>query len=140
VPLTPPINGGNPRSLIAAIPEKLKSQPVFNEYTFGGPLILNGIKVYIDGRAEMYGDAYVTEYSHMTKDDFDAFERTVKRFDIQWVMLPWTLKYLLRELSKSGEWCQIYRDKLGMIAIKKAGPFGDLCSVTVPAAAPKASR
>jgi hypothetical protein len=127
IPLTPPENSGNPWRMIAAIPNKLKSQPVFNEYTFGGPLILSGIKPYIDGRAEMYGDAFVADYSRMTKDDFDAFERTVKRFDIQWAMLPLTEEFLLHGLRKSGNWCEIYRDRLGIIAVKKTGPSGDLC-------------
>jgi hypothetical protein len=127
IPLTPPVNSANPWRMIAAIPAELKSQPVFNEYTFGGPLILSGIKVYIDGRAEMYGDAFVTDYSRMSTDDFDAFERTVKRFDIQWVILPWTEKFLLRGLVKSGGWCQIYRDRLGVIAVKNSARSGDLC-------------
>jgi hypothetical protein len=128
-PLIPPENSANPWRMIAAVPTKLKSQPVLNEYTFGGPLILSGVKVYIDGRAEMYGDAFMTEYSRMSTDDFDAFERTVKRFSIQWVMLPWTEKFMLRGMVKSGAWCQIYRDKLGMIAVKKAGRSGDLCLI-----------
>jgi hypothetical protein len=132
VPLTPPENNANPWRMIAAIPDRLRSQPVFNEYTFGGPLILSGIKPYIDGRAEMYGDQFVTDYSQMTKDDFDAFERTVERFSIQWVMLPWTERYLIRGLSKSGGWCPIYRDQLGMIAVNKGGAFGNLCPISNP--------
>jgi hypothetical protein len=128
VPITPPENSANPWRMIAAIPAELKSQPVFNEYTFGGPLILSGIKVYIDGRAEMYGDVFVTDYSRMTKDDFGAFERTVRRFNIQWAMLPRTGKFLVSGLNKSGDWCQIYEDRLGIIAVKRAGSSGDLCS------------
>jgi len=30
------------------------SGPVFNDYPFGGFLIFNGIKTFIDGRAELY--------------------------------------------------------------------------------------
>ena len=50
VPLVPPENGANPRRLIAAIPQELRSQPVFNDYGFGGPLILAGIQI---GRADV---------------------------------------------------------------------------------------
>jgi hypothetical protein len=128
LPIVPPMNSGNPWRMIAAVPEELKSRPVFNEYSFGGPLILSGIKVYIDGRAEMYGDAFVTAYSQMTKNDFDAFNRTVSKFNIQWVMLPLAEKYLVREITKSGSWCEIYRDQLGIVAVRKAGPSGNLCS------------
>ena len=61
-PMKPPEGRANPRSLIAAVPAGLRSQPVFNEYSFGGPLILAGIKPYIDGRAEIYGDDFVENY------------------------------------------------------------------------------
>ena len=36
---------------------------VLNEYTFGGFLIHEGIPVFIDGRADMYGDAFVEKFS-----------------------------------------------------------------------------
>ena len=35
---------------------------MFNEYAFGGYLIFKGVKAYIDGRADMYGDAFVQQY------------------------------------------------------------------------------
>ena len=100
---------------------------MFNEYTFGGPLILSGIKAYIDGRAEMYGDDFMANYAAMMTNDIGAFERTVTKFNIQWVVLPWTEKYMVRELGKSGGWCKIYGDQLGLVAVRKAGPFVHLC-------------
>jgi len=36
---------------------------VLNEYSFGGFLIYEGIPVFIDGRADMYGDAFVEKFS-----------------------------------------------------------------------------
>jgi hypothetical protein len=127
VPLTPPVSSANPWPMIHVLPAELRSEPVFNEYTFGGPLILSGIKVYIDGRAEMYGDDFVTGYSRMMTDDFGAFERTVKKYAIAWTIIPWSEKYLARELIKSADWCPIYKDQLGMIAVRKSGASGRLC-------------
>ena len=82
IPLTSPENRANPWPMIAAVPDELRSQPVFNEYSFGGPLISSGIRPYIDGRADPYGDAYVKNYSEMSEYDFEAFERTVDQFKI----------------------------------------------------------
>ena len=130
VPMTPPETAGNPWHLLRAIPPQLRAQPVFNEYSFGGPLILAGIKPYIDGRAELYGDSYVDDYIHMTEGDFSAFQRAVARFNIQWVILPWDEKYLLRNLAASGDWCEIYADKLGMIAVRKASLRSCSCQNT----------
>jgi len=81
-PRTPPEGPANPRSLIAAVPTALRSQPVFNEYSFGGPLILAGIKPYIDGRGELYGDAFVEDYSNIIGGDMAAFNRAAQRHDI----------------------------------------------------------
>lgn len=131
--VTPPETAANPWPLIASVPPTLRSQPVFNEYSFGGPLILGGIKPYIDGRAEMYGDAFVSDYSAMTVDNFDAFQRAATKFDIQWIIMPWTEKYFVRELAESGQWCAIYRDKLGFVAVKKEGSWNGLCRASATA-------
>ena len=42
MPLSPPENEANPWTLIAAVPPQLRSQPVLNGYSMGGPLILSG--------------------------------------------------------------------------------------------------
>src|SRR5262249_25588975 len=73
IPTMPPEDVANPRSLLAAIPPEFRTQPVFNEYSFGGPLILAGIRPYIDGRSEMYGDAFVADYSEMAGGDAARF-------------------------------------------------------------------
>ena len=75
------------RGLIAHIPESLKNQPVLNEYSMGGPLILNGIKVFIDGRADMYGDAFVSDYLKIIEADVPVFNRAVCKYGIRWTML-----------------------------------------------------
>ena len=33
--------------------------PVLNNYDFGGYLIFFGVKVFVDGRTDMYGDAFL---------------------------------------------------------------------------------
>jgi hypothetical protein len=35
---------------------------VFNHYNYGGWLILEGVPVFVDGRPDMYGDAFMDEY------------------------------------------------------------------------------
>jgi len=121
-PMTPPESRANPRSLIAAVPASLRSQPVFNEYSFGGPLILAGIKPYIDGRAEIYGDAFVTNYETIIKGDLPTFNREVQRYDIRWTMLPHDSKTLIAALEASGKWRRLYSDKVGVIDVRLAAP------------------
>jgi hypothetical protein len=120
-PLTPPESEANPRSLIAAVPAELKNQPLFNAYIFGGPLILNGIRPYIDGRAEIYGDSFVTDYVHIANGDYDAFERTVERYDIRWTILPANSR-LVDKIESSGKWQRFYSDRVGVIDVRTAPP------------------
>jgi len=116
-PLTPPESDANPRHLLAAIPPQLRGQPVFNEYTFGGPLILAGIKPYIDGRSELYGDDFMNDYVKIADGDAARFERAVKRYDIRWTLLP-PKNHLVAVLDHSPQWRRIYADKVGVIHVR----------------------
>ncbi len=119
LPITPAENAANPRHLVAAVPPELRSQPVLNGYTFGGPLILAGIKPYIDGRADMYGDAFVTDYNQMTQGDAARFNRAVERYGIRWTMLPPGNDALIEALDASPRWRRIYADRIGIIHVRR---------------------
>jgi len=118
MPLVPAENGANPRSLIAAVPQELRSQPMLNSYGFGGPLILAGIRPYVDGRAEMYGDAFVMDYAKIQRGDLARFDRAVKRYGIRWVMLSNKDGDLVRGIERSGNWRRIYGDQVGVIDVR----------------------
>jgi hypothetical protein len=119
VPLLPPEGPANPRRLIAAIPPDLRSRPVLNEYTFGGPLILAGIRPYIDGRGEIYGDAFVANYLKITDGDMRAFNEAVRRYDIRWTMLSPGQANLIRSMEASGKWRRVYADRIGVIDVRQ---------------------
>lgn len=119
VPLTPLQNAANPRNLIAAVPPDLRFQPVFNGYTFGGPLILAGVKPYIDGRSEIYGDAFVADHSLILQGDVGRFNRVVRRHGIRWTMLPVGSKRLITALDSSKHWGRIYSDRVGVIHVRR---------------------
>jgi hypothetical protein len=119
IPLQPRETFANPRSLIANIPENLKSQPVLNEYSIGGPLILDGVKVFIDGRADMYGDAFVSDYLKIIEADVPVFNRVVCKYGIRWTMLQQD-NPMLKVLDASSAWKRIYSDKVGVIHVRTA--------------------
>lgn len=117
-PLAPDEGATNPRSLIAAVPPGLRSQPVLNEYSFGGPLILAGIRPYIDGRSEMYGDGFVRDYVAIAGGDMARFDRAVERYDIRWTILPNGADQLVRALDHSPRWRRLHSDKVGVIHVR----------------------
>jgi hypothetical protein len=118
LPITPTENGANPRHLIAAVPPSLRGQRMFNSYTFGGPMILAGMRPYIDGRADMYGDAFVLNYSRIMDGDRGRFDAAVRRYGIRWTMLP-TGSVLAQALDTSPEWKRIYADRVGTIHVRR---------------------
>lgn len=119
IPLVPTEDAANPRHLLAAVPAQLRDQPVLNGYTFGGPLILAGIRPYIDGRADMYGDAFFSDYVQITDGDTAAFNRAVRRYDIRWTILPYGDQALIKTLDASTEWRRLYADKIGVIHVRR---------------------
>jgi len=112
----------NPQKLIAHVPPSLRTKPVFNEYSFGGPLILAGIKPYIDGRADMYGDAFVLDWVDMADGDMAKFDGAVRKYGIQWTMLRPNQK-LVKQLDASPRWRRFYADQVGIIHVRiDSGP------------------
>ncbi len=119
-PLQPRETFSNPRGLLANIPLELRSQPVFNEYSMGGPLILAGIRPFIDGRADMYGDSFVQDYLKITGGDWATFSKAAEKYGLRWTILQKD-NGLVRELDKSPEWRRIYSDKVGVIHVRRGG-------------------
>jgi hypothetical protein len=122
MPIAPEENGSNPRGLIAAAPAELRERAVLNGYSFGGPLILAGIKPFIDGRSDMYGDAFVSDYKKISEGDAEALQRAVVRWDIAWTMTPRKSDKLLALLDKSPRWKRVYTDKVGVIHVRRDTP------------------
>jgi hypothetical protein len=119
VPLAPPDNAANPWNLIAQVPASLRAEPVLNDYSMGGPLILSGIRPYIDGRGDMYGDDLVLGYARIAGGDSKAFANTVQRWHIGWVILP-TGSKLIPVLDRAPGWRMLRRDKVGTIYVRSA--------------------
>jgi hypothetical protein len=119
LPLTPPENDANPWTLIAAVPPELRSQPVLNGYTMGGPLILKGIRPYIDGRGDMYGDDLVVGYARIVHGDAQAFEAAVQRWDIRWAIISNHNERLAKVLATSPGWQLLKKDDVGAIYVRR---------------------
>lgn len=120
LPITLPYNSANPWTLIAAVPHPLRSQPVLNGYGMGGPLILSGIRPYIDGRGDMYGDELVVGYRSIIDGDARALDGAVKRWAIRWAILPNRYTKLIALLDRSPEWRRIHRDQVGVIYVRSS--------------------
>lgn len=117
IPMEQPQSGTNPSAAISAIPIDLRSQPVINAYSFGGPLILRGIRPYIDGRADMYGDDYMKDYERIMEGDMVAVDAAVARWGITWTILsPGTA--LVQSLDRQPGWRRVYADQWAVVHVR----------------------
>ena len=119
LPLSPVENETNPLKLIAALPAGLRSQPVLNGYSMGGPLILAGIRPFIDGRGDMYGDDLVANYIKITSGDPAAFDAAVLHWNIRWAIFPRRTR-VTQILDRSSDWRRIASDDAGNLYVRTA--------------------
>ncbi len=114
IPLVRTDNGNVPVTAIAHVPPQLLSQPVFNEYAFGGYLIFKGVKPYVDGRADMYGDAWVQDYLAIAGGAQPNVDDAFRRWNIRWTILS-PREPLVRQLDKRPGWRRIYADAFAVV-------------------------
>ena len=91
---------------------------MLNGYSMGGPLILAGIRPYIDGRGDMYGDKLVLGFARIAHGDANEFEAAVQRWNISWAIVPNGSKPLIAMLDRTPGWRRIGGDKVGAIYVR----------------------
>jgi hypothetical protein len=116
VPLNRQDNVANPMAALAAVPPAIRAMPVINFYDYGGVLILNGIRPYVDGRADMYGDTHMLEYERVLAGEPEAFARVVADGKVGWLLLHPTNR-LLPLAEKSG-WRRRYADPFAVVLVR----------------------
>ncbi len=111
-----------PETAMAKLPAGLKTARVFNEYSFGGSLALRGVPVYIDGRADMYGEEAMQAYLNVAdRPDAALWQAAEKRWGFAWTILP-PGKPLVALLDRQPGWHRIYADPWAVIHVKDAQP------------------
>jgi hypothetical protein len=95
-------------------------QPVFNEYGWGGYMIWNlypDYRVYIDGRADVYGDAYLEEFLK-THDGRAGWRVPLEREGVRTVVVKpdAPLASLLRQ---DAEWRNVFEDEQAVIFVRE---------------------
>jgi hypothetical protein len=90
LPLGPARSGAAFADALAQVPPALRARPVLNDYGTGGALIFNGVRPFIDGRADLYGDAFIARYVAITAPNHAALTRTIAEYGIAWTIFPAT--------------------------------------------------
>ncbi len=87
LPVGEPRTANTPAEALAAVPEALRRQSVFNHYDAGGYLIWKGVRPFIDGRTDMYGADFFATYNQAMNSDQPALEKILRDYRVQWTLL-----------------------------------------------------
>ncbi|MGA0604112.1 hypothetical protein ACO2Q3_25630 [Caulobacter sp. KR2-114] len=110
-------SGTTPVAALAHVPPALRGAPVFNSYSFGGWLILNGVRPFVDGRADMYGDTFVRLALDTEAADPPAQAlATLRRYGVVWsITTPGS--GLIPLLDRTPGWRRLYEDRWAVVQV-----------------------
>ena len=110
-----------PAAALAAVPAELAARPVLNDYSMGGYLIFRGVKPFVDGRADMYGDAFLDEFRKLTKGDEDALTQALDRYGVQWTVFSPGRRVVGMMDSRPG-WRRLHADDVAVVHARMLEP------------------
>ena len=113
-----------PISALSAAPPELRAKPVLNDYAFGGYLIFEHVRPFIDGRAELYGDAMMGLYGRLKAGDDADLESTLKRYDIAWTIFAPGSR-VVAALDRKPGWRRLYADATAVVHVRNGALEGD---------------
>jgi hypothetical protein len=121
LPVVPRDGPTAPISAVAAVPPQIAATPVLNDYRFGGYLIGQHIPVFIDGRADLYGDAFLQAYARLLEPDRAQLAKTLDERHIGWtILIPGSP--IARAMDETPGWRRLRTDRWSVIHVRAAPP------------------
>lgn len=109
-----------PAAAINFIRQQKPPQPIFNEYTWGGYLIWKlypDYRVYIDGRADVYGDKFVQDFLGI-HDGNQAWRERLDTYGVRTVFVKPNVA-LASLLRQDDGWQKVFEDKQAVIFVRR---------------------
>lgn len=94
----------------------LAKQHGYNSYNWGGYLIWRGIPVFVDGRADVYGDDFLYFYRR-TFDLTSAWQEPLDEHNVDYVIMEESSP-LNTLLAASEQWREAYRDEVAAVFVR----------------------
>ncbi len=94
---------------------------MFNEYSLGGFLIYAldpPLPVFIDGRADMYGEQIFSDHRKISSTTQETVE-LLDQYEVDWIIFPWR-RPLVRYLKARGGWEEVFRDDQLAILVRSS--------------------
>ena len=109
-----------PSSALAAAARLGLDGPVFNSEVFGGYLAFRSVPSFIDGRAELYGNAFLERYLAAERGDEPALATLLARYRITWTLLM-PEQGAVSRLDALPGWRRVYTDAEAVVHMRVAG-------------------
>lgn len=95
----------------------LAEQPGYNSYPWGGYLIWRGLPVFVDGRADLYGDDFLFYYVQ-TIDLAEKWQEPLQDYQVAYVLIEQDSN-LARLLTVSPDWEMVFADDVAAIFVPR---------------------
>ena len=112
-----------PLSALAAAARLGIEGPVFNSEGFGGYLTFRGIPTFIDGRAELYGNAFLDDYLRAARGDEVTLSQLLDRYGVTWTLLQ-PQEGAVSRLDVLSGWRRVYTDAEAVIHMRVRATSG----------------
>jgi len=95
----------------------ISGKRIYNEYAWGGYLIWREVPVFIDGRADMYGDQFFSSYldTYQLKKDWEA---PLRKFQVDHILIS-SQGALHSFFSIHPKWKEIHQDKTASVFLRR---------------------
>lgn len=106
--------------LVDYLDKNLPSGNMYNEYGLGGYLLYALTpppKVFIDGRADMYGEQILADYGTIVTSS-SGREELLEKYEIDWVVHE-KESQLVKDLIRSSDWDPVFRNSHYAVLVKK---------------------
>jgi hypothetical protein len=111
----------SPVNAVRAVQQAGINGPVLNNYSWGGYLIYSGIPVFVDGRADLYGDAFLKEYLEgLALQKTDGLQKLLAKYRITWTLLD-PENPAVTFLDHLPGWRRFHSDKTAVVHVKGSG-------------------
>jgi hypothetical protein len=109
-----------PKAAVDYMKQERLPQPIFNEYAWGGYLIWRlypDYRVYIDGRADVFGDKLVAEFIQVN-DGKPRWRELLQQYGTKTVLVKHD-SAIASLLGEDSRWQKVFEDKQAVILVLK---------------------
>ncbi|HYM31857.1 MAG TPA: hypothetical protein VEU47_11180 [Candidatus Cybelea sp.] len=106
-----------PIAAVRAVEEHGIPGPVLNAYNFGDYLIFSGIPTFIDGRADMYDDAFIERHYHAVYGESDQLPALLAEYHVAWTLFEADSPAVV-QLDRMPGWRRLYSDDVAVVHIR----------------------